>query len=146
MDTEKIDDDTELGQIIRFCSQKIGLTTTQDLFVDGFHGKIASEVEHVKQVSNLYGSLFLKAASSSASINLISKIRASDKFKTDRTIVICGFKDVSLIENVRGHIILVDSHVAELRDHVGRLTLVNSKIDKVERQGGGLVSVYNQKQ
>lgn len=132
-DTGKVDDNKEIEQIVLLCKQRTDLTPSKILSVDGFHGQIASEVEHVTLITNVYGSLFLKAADASSSIDMISKIRASNKFKTDRTIVICGFKSVSLIENVRGHIILVDSHVTELNDHVGRLTLVNSKIDRIER-------------
>lgn len=139
------DDSEEVNEAIKLCKQDVSLATSQDFFLDAFHGQLAIKVMHVKQISNLVGALFLKAASENSSIDLINKIRSSNEFKTDRAVVLCGFKEVKLLENIRGHIILVNSHVSELRDHVGRLTLVNSKIDKTERQGGGIVNIYESK-
>ncbi|MFZ3229105.1 MAG: hypothetical protein WA160_02785 [Pseudobdellovibrio sp.] len=141
-DSEKIDS-FELSEALKLCDEKLEFKKMLD--VDQFHGQIAASVYFVKQISNVYGSVILKGATSNSQIELISKIRESNKFKTDRTIVLCNFKEIALIENVRGHIVLVNSHVTELRDHVGRLTLVNSKIDKTERQGGGVVNKYASK-
>lgn len=135
----------EAAEAVKYCDQAKSLSIAADLKLNDFHGQYISLVQKVTIVNGLVGSLVLKGASSESTITTINNIRANNKFKTDRAIVLCGFKDVVTINNVRGHIILVDSHVRLLSDHVGRLTLINSTIDQTNNQGGGDVNIYARK-
>lgn len=135
----------EAAEAVKYCDQAKSLAIAADLKLNDFHGQYISLVQKVTFVNGLVGSLILKAASNNSVIEAINNIRANNKFKTDRAIVLCGFKNVQTINNVRGHIILVDSHVRLLSDHVGRLTLINSTVDQTNNQGGGDVNIYARK-
>lgn len=135
------EDESKHAEALALCANS-KLELSQSLSSQNFKGLLLVQTDYVKDVSDLSGSLTLRANSPSARIDLISNITANS-LSNNRALVLCDFQDVASIRNVIGQIILVNSHVSALDGHSGQILLVNSKIDKITNQDGEVLNLVS---
>ena len=125
--------------VLALCDSKVILNTMPIVHISNLEGSFQFNADQVKQITNIRGGILLRAVDKDSIIYGISNIVANDE--TEKAVVLCNFNDVKHITDIRGQIVLINTHLERLTNHIGKLILINSQVDNITNRKGELISL-----